>query len=55
MDTLKATNQSVGFHQRLPMWQSNKRFPYIGPHQHEDNDIEIFFLLIPAHDGNTVV
>ena len=55
MKTLEATTQLIGFNKRLPMRQSNKRFPYSRPHQHEDDVIDTFFSLVKSHVGTTAV
>ena len=42
MKTLEATRQIGEFNQCRPMRQSNKRFPYRGPHQHKYDAIDTF-------------
>ena len=53
MKTLEATNQLGGFNQRLPTRHPNKKFLYIGPHQHEDDIINTSLSYIRAQYGIT--
>ena len=55
MKTLEATIQIGGFNQCRPMRQYNKRFPYRGPHQHEDDAIDAFLYSLKYHDVTTYV
>ena len=55
MKTIEATTQLGGFNQSIPMRKSNKRFPYIKPHWHEDVAIITFWSSVLSHDGTTTV
>ena len=55
MKTLEATTKIGGLNQHLLMQQSRKRFPYIKPHRHKDDDIDTFLSLAPVHDGTIVM
>ena len=37
------------------MRNTNKLFPYSGPHRYEYDDIDAFFFSVRAHDGTTSV
>ena len=53
MKTLEDTTQLGGFNKHLPMRNSNKKLPISGTHRNEDDAIDTFLSLAPAHDGTT--
>ena len=55
MKTLEDMTQLGGFNQRLLMRQSNKHFPYSGPHLNKDDAIDTFFSSVKSHNGTTAV
>ena len=55
MNTLEAMTKPGGFNQFRLMRKYNKRFPYIGPHQHEDDAIYNFLSLLKYHDSTNDV
>ena len=55
MNNLESTIQIGGFNQCRLMRQSNKHFPYIGPHRHEDDAIDAFLYSLKSHDETTYV
>ena len=52
---LEDITQIGGFNQRLPMRQSNKRFPYGRPCKHKYDVINAFFYYVKSHNGTTTV
>ena len=55
MNTIEATSQLGGFNQHLPTRQPNKRFPYSGPHRHEDDTIGNFLSSVRAQNVTTTI
>ena len=55
MKTLEDMTQLGGFNKRLLMRQSNKHFPYSGPHLNKDDAIDTFFSSVKSHNGTTDV